>query len=148
LSKSGQGMGLLLGESLDDERSVAGCGVICIGLALHKSTHGRDVILGRRPSLVELITRPRKVVVGVVERDFLFIWTGADGQGHAIDGVVGIGVVVAVLNVAQIVNVRVEVPVPGNVVEGMILHHEVHDMLDLDIDDGGLALWGTRLGGT
>ena len=38
---------------------------------------------------------------------------------------------VAVSDVAKVVDVGVEVPVSGDVVETVVLHHEVHNMLDL-----------------
>ena len=40
-------------------------------------------------------------------------------------------VLVAVSDVAEVVDVRVEIPVSGDVVETVGLHHEVHNMLDL-----------------
>jgi len=80
-----------------------------------------------RPS--ELTTG--KVVVRVLERDLVLVRTSANRDWLIPDGPVWVGVVVAVVNVAEVINVLVKVPVTGNVVKGVVLHHEVDDMLDV-----------------
>lgn len=46
---------------------------------------------------------------------------------------VGVGVFIAVLcfQIEEVVNVRVEIPVSGDVVKAVVLHHEIHHVLDL-----------------
>jgi len=84
-------------------------------------------------------------VVWVKQRDLLLIWRGADLNWLVIDGIAGICVVVTELNIAKIVYIWMEVPITGNVIEGMILHHEVNNMLDLAMKDSALALFGNAV---
>lgn len=71
-------------------------------------------------------------MIGIDERDFRLEWTSADLQRLSPHSPIGIGVFIAVVNLAQVVDVGMEVPVAGNVVEGVILQCEVDDMLDLE----------------
>jgi hypothetical protein len=71
-------------------------------------------------------------VIRIDKWDFRLEWTRADIQRLSPHGPIGISVFIAVVNVAQIVDVGVEVPVAGNVVEGVVLQGEVDDMLDLE----------------
>ena len=64
--------------------------------------------------------------------NLFFIRASTYGQWHAINSVIGIGIVIAMRNVPQVVNVRMEVPIPGNIIKRVVLHHEVHDVLNLD----------------
>lgn len=71
-------------------------------------------------------------MIGIDERDFRLEWTSADLQRLSPHSPIGIGVFIAVVNLVQVVDVGMEVPVAGNVVEGVILQCEVDDMLDLE----------------
>jgi hypothetical protein len=116
-----------------------------IGLPFYKSTHGRDIIVSEVPVLIQFITRSRKVVFWVKQRDLLLIWRSADLNWLVVDGVAEICVVVTEFDIAKIVHIWMEVPITGNVIEGMILHHEVNNMLDLETKDSALVLFGNAV---
>lgn len=46
---------------------------------------------------------------------------------------IGVGVFVAIfcLQIEEVVNVRVKIPVSSDVVKAVVLHHEIHHVLDL-----------------
>ena len=70
-------------------------------------------------------------MVGIVEGNLFLVRASTNGQWHAINSVIGIGVVIPMRNVPQVVNVRMEVPIPSNNIKGVVLHHKVHDVLNL-----------------
>jgi len=139
LGKSGKGLRGLLAVGLDDERSITWSLAVLLGLTLDETTHVWGVVLAWGPLLVDLVAGACEVVVWVLERDFVLVWTGTDGDWLVVDGPVWVGVVVAVVDVAQVVNVVVEVPVSGDVVEAVVLHHQVNDVLDVVTDVGPLG---------
>lgn len=112
---------LLLIIGLDHKGRISGSRLIFLRLALDETTHVGDIISGDVPLAEDLIRDSGEVVIGINERDFSLEWTSADVQGFSPHGPIGVGVFVAVVNLAQVVDVGVEVPVAGNVVEGVIL---------------------------
>lgn len=103
--------------------------------------------------MVDFVRGTRKVVIGVFEGNFGLVRTCADLERLAPDSPIRVGIVVAVIDVAQVVNVRVEIcricfsilnlplatslsrlsltPITSDVVERVILEHQVDDVLDL-----------------
>jgi hypothetical protein len=117
---------------LDHKGCVSGSRLILLRLALDETTHVGDVILGDIPLAKDLISDSGKVVIGIDRRDFGLERTGADLQRLSPYSPVGVGIFVAVVHVAQVVDVRVEVPVTSDVVKGVIFQGEVDDVLDLE----------------
>ena len=131
MANSSKNVGFFLGIRFDHEVGISRGSIVLIGLAFDKSTHSSDVLVGRIPFLVDLVARPSEVVVGVVEWNFLLVGASADLEGFVVDGVVGIGVGIAEGNVFQVIDACVKVPVTGDIVKGMVFHHEVDYILDL-----------------
>ena len=117
LSNSCQDRALLLTIGFDDERGIPRGFVILVGLSFNKPLHVWNIRLGRIPFLVDFITGTTKVVIWILQRDFVFIWPRADGNWFSPDSPIRIGIWVAVGHVPQVVNIRVKVPVTGNVVK-------------------------------
>jgi len=109
LCQESEGAGLFLGLGVDDKGGIAGRLGVLFGLTLDEATHGGEVGVGRLPLLVDFVGDTGEVVVGVLERDFVFVGRCADRDGLTVDGVVGVCVCVAVGCVAQeVVDVLVE----------------------------------------
>lgn len=117
--------------ALDDKGTVTGSGIVLLGLSLNEARHVRDVTAGGLPLAVDLVAGTSEVVVGIRERDLILVRAGTDHDGLVVDGPVGVGELVAELDVAETIDVVTEVPVSCDVVEGVVLHHEVDDMGDL-----------------
>jgi len=131
LRESGEGLRVFLAIGFDDKARVSRSSLVLLGLSLDKTSHGDSIIVARLPLLVDLITGAGEVVIRVTQWHLLLVRSSADLESFAIYSPVGIGIIVAVLGVSQVVDVCVEVPVSGNVVEGVVLLHQVHDVLDL-----------------
>lgn len=125
---------------LNDKGSVSRRCVVFVALTLDEAPHSRSVVLAGLPGLVDLVRGSGEVVIWVYERDFRLVRTGADLQWLAIDrpsmrqwcpmlqmlrlcSPIGVGIVVTVLDVAQIINIWMEIPVSGDVVKTMIFLH-------------------------
>lgn len=122
---------LLLIVGLDDKGGVTGSLAVLLGLALNEATHIRSVIVGRVPLAEDLIAGTSKVVVRVLQWHLSLVRSCADLQWLVPDSPVGVGVLIAESTVAQVVDIRVEVPVTGNVVERVVLKGQVDNVLDL-----------------
>lgn len=124
---------LLLVVGFDHERRLAGGLLVFLGLTLDEPSHIRDRVLGRVPGPVDFIGGACEVVVRVPQRHLSLVWFRADQDRLSPHGPVGVGVLVAegLPQVGQVIDPRMEGPVSGDVVEGVVLHHEVDNMLDL-----------------
>jgi len=76
LGEESEGAGLFLGLSVDDKGGVAGGFRVLLGLALDETAHGGVVGVGGLPLLVDFVGDTGEVVVGVLERDFIFVGSG------------------------------------------------------------------------
>lgn len=110
-------------------------------MALDETTNVGDVLLGDVPLAEDLVGDSGKVVIRIGQRNFGLVWTSADIQWLSPHSPIGVGVFVAVVNVAQVVDVRVEVPVAGDVVEGVVFQGEVDDVLNLEEPGRDQLLW-------
>lgn len=108
---------LLLAIRFDDKGRITRSGVVLLGLALDKTCHIGDVVVGDIPLAEDLIGDAGKYVVGILQRDFRLVGGGTDLQRFPPHGPLGIRVLVAEGNVAQVVNVRMKVPVAGDIVK-------------------------------
>ena len=104
---------MLLSSRFDNEVGISRGRVVQLGFTLDKTAHGWGISVGGIPQLVDLIARAGKVVVRVVQRDFLLVGTSADLEGLVVHSVVGVGVGIAESDVVQAVDALVEVPVTG-----------------------------------
>lgn len=73
--------------------------------------------MGDIPLAEDLIGDAGKYVVGILQRDFRLVGGGTDLQRFPPHGPLGIRVLVAEGNVAQVVDVRMKVPVAGDIVK-------------------------------
>lgn len=117
LRQLSQKCSLLLAIRLDDKRRVARSGVVLVGLALDKTCHIGDIVVGDIPLAEDLIGDAGKYVVGILQRDFRLVRGRTDLQRFPPHGPLGIRVLVAEGDVAQVVNVRMKVPVAGDIVK-------------------------------
>lgn len=118
---------LVLAVGLDDERRVAGCLHVLRALALNETHHVGSSVLGRVPFAVNLVGSASEVMVGVLKWDLGLVGTSADHDGLVPDGPVGVGVLVAVADVPQVVDVRVEILQPRE----SIIVYPLKDIVDI-----------------
>lgn len=131
LCQLGQKSSLLLIVGHDDKRGITGSLAVLIGLALNEATHIRSVIVGWVPLAEDLVAGTRKVVVRILQWHLSLVRSCADIQWLVPDSPVGVGVLIAESTVAQVVDIRVEVPVTSNVIERVVLEGQVDNVLDL-----------------
>lgn len=141
LCQLSQKSSLLLIVGHDDKRGITGSLAVLIGLALNEATHIRSVIVGRVPLAEDLVAGTSKVVIRILQRHLSLVRSCADIQWLVPDSPVGVGVLIAESTVAQVVNIRVEVPVTSNVIERVVLERQVDNVLDLCEDKVSKVPW-------
>lgn len=133
LGDLGQRGGALLVEGFDDESRLTRSEIVPGRLAVNETLHSRNRVVVRVVGLENLVVGTSEVVVRIVEGNLALVRRSTDRVRLAIDCPVRVTVWVAegLREMNQVIDIRMKIPVPSNVVEGVVLHHEVDNVFDL-----------------
>lgn len=122
---------LLFVISLDDKGGISWGGRVFLRLALYETAHIGNIIFGHVPFAEYLIGDASKIMIWILQWNLSLVGRRADFQWLPPHCPVGVGILIAVCNSTQVVDVWIEIPVASNIVERVILESQINDMLDL-----------------